>query len=169
MNKYFVKYLPVYEELISGDSVKFNLGSDVIHHNVIITDTSIYTSDNKLLFDKAGTIKVKPFICSRDIKINEPFYWRGQLAGNLWTKEYQQDKETNEEFAKVVFKVIGQLSKDAIWVREWDEFKEEDIQLNVIISNTHHVPTTLDKLETDKFLGYKHFIKIKCPICKSFH
>ena len=47
-----------HECLKTGDSVKFNKESTAIHHNVIVDEISVYSSDGKLLFDKKGTVKV---------------------------------------------------------------------------------------------------------------
>lgn len=52
------KLISQHLEIKNGDSVKFNEGSTVVHHNISVDETSVYSSDGKLLFDKEGTIKV---------------------------------------------------------------------------------------------------------------
>jgi ribosomal protein L14 len=47
-----------HNQIKNGDSVKFNESSTVVHHNISIDETSVYSSDGKLLFDKEGTVKV---------------------------------------------------------------------------------------------------------------
>lgn len=45
-----------HNQIKNGDSVKFNESSTVVHHNISVDETSVYSSDGKLLFDKDGAI-----------------------------------------------------------------------------------------------------------------
>lgn len=66
--------------------------------------------------------KVKLLLCSRDITLDD-----------------------------CVIKVIGEISPDAIWVKEGDEFEEDEVNIiQLPISKLNHV-------------------EIKCPTCGRFH
>lgn len=122
---YFTKYLPV-------DDQPTDTNNTIIHRDL---NTAYIFCAPKIVAQEAirqGDKLAKLFLCSRDINIGESFYWRDMLSPNLWSKEYQQDKETHDEFAQVVFKVIGEISPDATHIKEGDKFGEEDIA-NILI------------------------------------
>lgn len=106
--KYFTKYLPVEGEIKEGDYY-LNNGTP--------TKRTEGTEDKSYLNQQ----KVKLFLCSRDIQVGDtvhyplnnyiPVQW---LGGNLTGHE---------------FKVIGEISPNAIWVKEGDEFDEDQIKL----------------------------------------
>jgi hypothetical protein len=132
---------------------------------------------------------VKPFLCSRDIQVgdemNHPFQPYTFRATN-----------NNKEVWKDCFKVMGEISPDAIWVKEGDEFEEDDIQqvvevygwegdelvqdrfqefFNKSLSKTcsHFIMDCYIKdkegEDTAIFKVFKNTYQIKCPTCKQFH
>lgn len=130
MNKlYFAKYLPVEGEIQEGDS--------------FITPSGAICNEYKLAI-KGIHKKFKFFLCSRDIRVGDKVKF--QLVPNktpwvdgevIWqeadTTEIKLDTETTvittpDHFC---FKVMGEISPKATWVKEGDEFDEykEDITL----------------------------------------
>jgi hypothetical protein len=112
--KYIIKYLPVEGEIKKGDDI------------VTITGFVKKYNEDSLDVFQAPT-KVKLFVCSRDIQIDDKVYHDTIIPneGFIWTKSHQ-DKMRKDN----VFKVIGEVSKGAIWVKEGDEFDEGQMQIN---------------------------------------
>jgi hypothetical protein len=131
--KYFIKYLPVEGEIKEGDDI------------VTVTGFIKKYKEDSLDVFQAPT-KIKLFVCSRDIQtddvevyINKPDKTKTvkvKLIEILDDGDKTVLKVQNEEFGQFVslkenaFKVIGEVSKGAIWVKEGDEFDEDQIQVN---------------------------------------
>lgn len=94
--------------------------------------------------------KVKLFLCSRDIQVGDKVY-HDYMKHILGGKSEVVDDE-DLEFLKThdAHKVIGPISPQAVWVKEGDEFDEEDWD------------------DSEDLLG-NSMIHIKCPTCKTFH
>ena len=112
MKQYFAKYLPVEGEIKMGDKF-FEEG------------LGIGTRRNKEgLYDFQ---KVKLFLCSRDIQVGDEvqLYKSGFELGD----KVKITSESNLEIAKMGmgFKVIGEISSEATWVKEGDEFDETEL------------------------------------------
>ena len=126
----------------------------------------------KKYFAKYITVEeniIKLFLCSKDIQIGDQFYWRDQLSNNLWTKEYAQDKKNHEEFDSVTFKIVGEISPKAIWIKEGDEF--DDYEEWYFSEATNHF--IMKKLPNDKIQWQlkepSTKLKVKCSQCNTFH
>jgi len=89
---------------------------------------------------------VKLFLCSRDIQVGDKVY---ATADDFYrTYDGYSDLCTDE------IKIIGEISPQAIWVKEGDEFEEDEIKRNIIA----------------KEFGIEEYpIKIKCSQCNNFH
>lgn len=130
MKQYFAKYLSVEGEIKDGDMVSNEDGIFEYKGRINIPDTYLPK-------------KVKLFLCSRDIC---PLC-NGEcgtihpdgLSGIACVKCNGEGK---------VDTVIGEISPDAKWVKEGDEF---------------------DKEEINKLSYGINFIMIKCPNCRTFH
>lgn len=115
MNKYFTKYIPVEGEIEEGD----------------------YYFDGTLLNQKLSSEswrvgkswrKVKLFLCSRDIQVGDKIKDEGDLSqefelnNEYYLRLYKEKGCTNH------FKVIGEISPDAIsYVTEGQEFEESKV------------------------------------------
>lgn len=122
---YFAKYLPVEGEIKEGDKCLMYLGSNYLLPTIQTYDgVSHLGKEDKLM---------KFFLCSRDIQVGSKFTW-----GNIKTRiedvvehilkdgriidssgTYHTIEDTFLEFD---FKVIGEISPEATWVEEGDEF-----------------------------------------------
>jgi hypothetical protein len=113
---YFTKYLPVEGEIKDGD-MYYN---ETVGKTLRCLCATGFTKGDKL---------VKLFLCSRDIQV-------GDELRTLTGKEtipitgIGGDKEI--EILQVgidnkkLFKVIREISPEATWVKEWDEFDEDE-------------------------------------------
>lgn len=197
MSKYFIKYLPVEGEIKEGDIVMHP------HHGLLrlvkysskflCWDCEIpYLNNEDLSFPAVDKVqKVKLFLCSRDIKIGDKVKIDVMLNGVY--NDYEFVKEDTEDGVKCqtfdgvgmyfhypeheeeenIFKVIGEISSDTTWVKEGDEFDENEVELWEKLKN--HKWTLEDVKKYEGLMGKiinpeKYFnIKIKCPTCSHFH
>lgn len=167
---YFAKYLPGEGEIKVGDKIRSeSFGHPPVTVTKISEDGSIYWTDELDLADPMGSYygvrkekaqKVgKLFLCSRDIQVGDTVHYKYDHSLK-WTVDKVFDTTfrsgSMESPLNVVYKVIGEISPEAVWIKEGDEFDEEDIYYN--------------SLKIIRVKGYCHSpIKIKCPTCKKFH
>lgn len=150
--KYFTKYIPVEGRPEPGD--------------IIIKDGKLSKVGCHGLGSATKWKKAKLFVCSRDIEVGDKV--NGDIdAFNLgivtkiegvvaWVKENTTNRE--EDWMKSsLYKVVGEVSPGAIWVKEGDEFEREELFAHGVGHNW-----------SEEFSGSLKF-KIKCPTCKSFH
>lgn len=134
MNKpYFAKLLPVKGEIKEGDLCTcphkgkgINVGKGQ-PKQVIVLFT--YTKARHLCKD---CTKVKLFLCSRDIQVGDKIHSDGLEGEYIGTPDNfayikTSDGHTSSRRPETCFKVIGEISPDATWVKEGDEFDESDI------------------------------------------
>ena len=123
MEKYFAKHLPVEGGILPNEDFVHKLMPGVLHTNKDLTP--INHQDYQ---------KVKLFLCSRDIQVGDRFRFQGTVA-NL-SQEYlaiSNDEESDDYKINIGvtgrydFKVIGEISPDAKWVKEGMEFNEEEV------------------------------------------
>lgn len=134
MKPYFAKYLAIDGEIRPGDkSIKD--GVTYHHHNV-----SFYGIEK-------GHQKIKLFLCSRDIQVGDNY----QSPKRFGSKEYI-DAYCDGDFFPGSFKVFGEISTEATWVKEGDEFDESQVRRWTSSIDNHTNP----------------FFKIKGP-CGHFH
>ena len=80
--------------------------------------------------DRLASSKVELFLCCRDIQVGDTIYTGDSyLNGITITKEVFQTYTSIKGLTNPHFKVIGKISKKAIWVKENDEFDEEELRV----------------------------------------
>jgi hypothetical protein len=118
MKQYFAKYLPVEGEIKEGDLISGPTG-------LVYATPLEYTSAFK---------KVKLFLCSRDIQVGDKIKSTQDervltvnkiKINDRHTIYYDKNKHWFSELE--AFKVIGEISPDATWVNEGDEFEFKDL------------------------------------------
>lgn len=182
--KYFAKYLPVEGIIGDGDTYLFEDKIQTCKVSVIKELEELY--QQKI----AEYQKVQLFLCSRDtqvgdeicvryrdgneIKIHGQLIYDGELPRGEWVKHISMvDKRYD-------FKVIGSISPQAIWVKEGDEFEDNDLEFvfKYIGDTGKDFEDIVNPLIfTAKQIGWGHnfgsiiskVIRIKCSQCKSFH
>lgn len=135
MSKYFAKYLPVEERIIPHKS------------------------------------RVKLFLCSRDIQIGQRV-WDSQTSERYNKVEYEESTSwacdshsVDSSVGNVVYTVpkeraiivIGEISPEARWVKEGDEFDEEEVHRCFVHENVSILSDPM-----------KRKVQIKGP-CGHFH
>lgn len=131
MSKYFAKYLPVEGEI--------NIGDYFIDTGAMSNGTLVGKRANKEgVYDYQ---KVKLFLCSKDIQVGDKNVhadtlggksFRGYVAtvgkngcGSVLLPDTQQNDEL--VITDSMFKVIGEISPEATWVKEGDEFNDDEV------------------------------------------
>lgn len=137
MKKYFAKYLPVAGKEQEGKPLDIYVGN------------------------------IKLFLCSRDIKVQDRVIFF-QTKNNdsfgtiveIFNSSYDVYLGNKISIINIpkngCFKVIGEISKNAIWVKEGDEFDKEELEANGVGPNW-----------SDNFSNWK--FKIKCDKCETYH
>jgi hypothetical protein len=118
--KYFAKYLSVEGEIKEGDPVQID-GGQVI----------LYSSKWQNTFRKFNRKKVKLFLCSRDIQVGDKVTFNDGTTSEV-PKDYPLYILRE---GSACTKVIGEISSNASWVKEGDEFDEEDIKYHCVFVN----------------------------------
>lgn len=131
MNRnYFAKYLPVGGEIKEGDKYLW-LGE-------------LYEASS--LSIKSGQAKnpIKLFLCSRDIQVGDTIRAKDNSGEMLITKETRvgvrgeltiltgEKSEGDITWAQLEsdwYKILGKISPEATWVKEYDEFTENEIEI----------------------------------------
>lgn len=123
--KYFAKYLPVEGEIKEGDfcSLKEMEGwTKILPFEKTIGKTYIEIKKYKL------------FLCSRDIQVGDRVY---NIVSHTTFVVEKIDDSTGEVYylahevlspARNTIKVLGEISPEATWVKEGDEFEESEVK-----------------------------------------
>jgi hypothetical protein len=159
MKPYFAKYLPVEGEIKEGDLIT---GGNCIF--VVPYDSSQYKI-------RSSDKKVKLFLCSRDIQVGDKVTGENGTVGKVsqtfgedkvvsFNCDWEGDKPNN------AFKVIGEISPNAKWVKEGDEFDEDQI-------SPYECGSCIDCCNDCQFRDENGsiggvFMMIKCPCCETF-
>lgn len=153
MKTYFAKYLPVKGEIKEGDWVihpdgKVRKCIEIIKGDKDFNDFITMTDNTGCYRDKSK--KVKLFLCSRNIQVgdkvksfNYPEQEEREVV-NLRTSKKLVGAENHSEIYHLVdiqypneintaavsnfFKVIGEISPEATWVKEGDRFDKTEIK-----------------------------------------
>ena len=131
--KYFAKYFPVEGEIKKGEKVYWTDPDDG-HSSGIYTVVETPTDDITLILSEYSEAEVlhheiqpvKLFLCSRDIQVGDEITHLGGLKETINSEEYLQKCQILFKTGEA-FKVIGEISPDAIWVKEGDEFDDKDL------------------------------------------
>lgn len=123
--KYFAKYLPVEGEIKEvGDVALYPNGFSETASSETLSD----------LIGNTACKKAKLFLCSRDIQVGDKFIFDDDLLAGPFEVISKETKISAgqapiDSIQGKGFKIIGEISPDATWVKEGDEFDEEDIYM----------------------------------------
>lgn len=167
MKLYFTKYLPVEGEIKMRDWY-FNKYKELCLYQASLPAC-----------DYIGAQLAKLFLCSRDIGIGDKFYRKYTKAvghtpemecigmdttGTVLYSEGINDDIYNPK--DLCFKIIGEISPGAIWVKEGDEFDFHQIDAVPFLEGEEYGP---DSAALSPELDWEWVIRIQCPTCKKFH
>lgn len=177
MKTYFAKYLPVEEEIKEGDWIIF---TNLLGERVPIQ--WLGGGDEKSRQSMfAYAKKVKMFLCTRDIQVGDKvlhlpdtnpeltFEVMKIEDGVAWIKYLTHPEgkfigDEREWLVNSLFKVIGEVSPEAIWVKEGDEFDKEEVRCS-------HIWREGQSCNANNLCTYPNCKKymVKCPTCQTFH
>ena len=159
--KYFTKYLPLEGEINLEDSYLLRVDSSIQKGDFILKNDGSTRSKLDMLC-KGSILKVKLFLCSRDIQVGDKI-WHTSLKEQDICEDIveeaihiKSDREGHYSSMNQWFKVLGEISSGAIWVKEGDEFEEDQIRITSA-RFSHSDPRRGDIVHT------------KCPTCNTFH
>jgi hypothetical protein len=119
MKKYFAKYIPVEGEIKHGDRYLSALHPDG-------AEPGVYSKNHDYgPFNPSrgnGCNKVQLFLCSRDIQVGDKYI----------CDAFSDSEQVHREGYPLhtdAYKVIGEISPEATWVKEEDEFDEAQIEI----------------------------------------
>lgn len=172
--KYFTKYLPVEGEPKPGDYVDDPELKEIVQI-VEILEGGV----------TEGTKVVKLFLCSRDIQVGDKARSIVKPEEEFEVSHVQMGSGKNYFPAEMLvwnkldnqvslwrtltntFKVIGPISPQAVWVKEGDEFEGDDIyRYGYSYGREERWTETSD--QWDGWVSADS-VKIKCPVCGTFH
>lgn len=160
--KYFAKYLPVEGEIKKGDITDYGLIVKPIFRSG--KSWRVKQDDNyiDLKYDVLPK-KVKLFLCSRDIPKKGDYVVNNlDLLHGIAQHDLNEGEIKDNEYTKV----IGEISREAIWIKEGDEFDEEDWRFVTYADDIN--PILLDKTKQWDRKKYPVNLEIKGP-CGHFH
>jgi len=159
---YFAKYLPVEENLEKGNSYIRKSSPWNIYHNF---------KYSLQILDMQELQKVKLFLCSKDIKVGDRTNngiiekIEGNFSEEIWCIK---DGIGKYHIKESTFKIIGEVSPEAVWVKEEMKFNDEDIAW--ISDDGDEELYFIDKdWDWKEFNTTNAMFAIKCPTCKQFH
>ena len=172
MKKYFAKYLPI----ISEDRKPFSDTSREWAPMDIALDGEGQHSVIQIFNGKTYTRKAQLFLCSYDVQIGDIFKFFGSDS-NMFERRWE---ERYRETENNPFKIIAEISPEASWVNEADEFDEDEVQFIVFPDEEEKEDWVKETGSNKVMLHYysslvpsnSKFIidaQIKNPTCKHFH
>lgn len=155
MVKYFAKFRAVNEEMKEGDLVREpngkvyrlgEFGEDTGFSYLYNLDGSFYDASD--MFEK-----VKLFICTRQFRVGERI-WKDLPDGSV--NQLVSKFSLKQVIKNGWYKVIGEVSPEATWVKEGDKFDAEDLFANGCGHNWNDIPTNIWKFKIKGPCGYYH-------------
>ncbi len=175
MIRFFTKYLPVDGIITKGDYFLMGENKRV---------TLCEADKDAEYFTKEGYQKVKLFLCSDDIQVGDNVFLENGY--NYFSKAIDKINNSDRDIIletmpenrksgtidyREMVKVLGEVSPDAIWIKNDMEFDKTDVQRYVIANDSLPVLPLAwgDELKSRHPDQYRDAYKFKCGNCKTFH
>ena len=173
MKKYFAKYQPIHDRINEeGTNVMFKIDGEW-------TEPCNFDSFLGLEIEKiAGGVLI---ICSRDIQVGDKVIHNNPINKVLYNTELTVSeilpsgsyrmKEGGIFFNSELIKVVGEISEDASWVKEGDEFDQEEIEEFYQFTNFNTLEMNKGLIRKNSLYG-KQNLPVICKIkghCGFFH
>lgn len=145
MKPYFAKYLPVEGEIKEGDIISLHIPEG---ENPFSWENGIYYQDTPRVLHGEGYVTIKPIdYCSEERVMRNGLaykkeYMKGRLQLFLCSRDIQIGDKVKDEYSGLDItatkdnfpsnasdfwlKVIGPISTEAKWVKDGDEFDEDE-------------------------------------------
>lgn len=165
MKPYFAKYLPIEGEIRKDSVVLY--GPNNNHFSVEEVDNDIVILIGGGICSLKDCIRVKLFLCSRDIQVGDKVKIDGTYE-EITIPSYMDEKGIFIMAKnKAWLKVIGEVSPEATWVKEGDEFDEEQIRWKTWNKYDYSL-IPLNKIEWEDWNPKGEIFAILGP-CNHFH
>lgn len=149
MKVYFAKYIPETGNISVGDKIRSEGISKRAVTVIEINDEEGYYLTDELDLadplggwyysvdkDKAVKLSNSLFLCYTDIQVGDTFFdqvdRKWENVESNWVeaaKDWNNVKPSFHPRESWCYKVIGKISPNATWVKEGDEFREDEIKL----------------------------------------
>src|SRR4051812_38335154 len=126
--KYFCRHIPVEGDVKVGDTFTSTKPNGDRYKASSIKDGYVYTSPLSFRFRIQDCTLNKLFLCSRDIQVGDEVH-HGAIEGATQIVDDVEKFSKPHEITGQFFKIIGEISPDAIWVKDGDEFEENDVEI----------------------------------------
>lgn len=193
--KYFTKYLPVEGKIESHSMALLDAGFNNASIVRVMSTAKYYSNvssegDNwDTMTDRLKTVQL--FLCSRNIEVGDkvwdtlnekfcevttPFVALQTSDGENVPCWYLKTEPVTFHEARFLIKVLGPISPETTWVKEGDEFEEDQVQewfwhkdqkVFMFRANEEWVPKFLEITKDGEFYE-RGYYKIKGP-CGYFH
>ncbi len=131
--RYIARWVPVEGEIKPGD------------HGLTETHGYVFKALKETMSLCKGKQKVKLFLCSRDIQVGDKVL---HIPSNKYIDvKYQSVLDSMKEKGQLdnYVKVIGEISPDATWVKEGDEFDSSEL-----LATSHGLQSVRKRIEDFK-------------------
>lgn len=146
MKPYFAKYLPVEGEIKQGDKLDSVNG------------------------ELPGSLHLRLFLCSRDIQVGNRNIFH--IPSSTFNVIIANESVLPEKEDPNWIKIIGEISPNAKWVKEGDEFDETQLELSLFDGQFWLKGYDLVNKTNNQWynppLYCKAYVQIKCPCCETF-
>lgn len=134
MNSYTTKWLPVEGEIKPGSYVPIFKGDKFFSFYILESEEKLQMFLNLPGSKERGVKLAKLFLISFDIQVGDKYYY-SDTEIDICDSEIrlEQIKEQEERHGVKRFKVIGEISPDALsYVKEGKKLKEEHLRFQII-------------------------------------
>lgn len=159
--KFIAKYIPVDGEIEEDDKAINPSNNKVVRVNKACLK-NLVTSEWK---------KVRLFICSTDIKVGDLVRYQDDDWGvPITVSDTMRLKEWIKKGDETIFKIVGEISIAAIWVKENDEFDKKDLAYLMGEPPKYPFYFQFKNIKQWDIEGMKKYpIAIKCSQCNTYH
>ncbi len=157
--KALIKFLPVDGELDEGDAFMYKKGKLLME-----------SADMADLMDVSDKQKMKPFVVTQDIKTGDKIYCPDYLSGPSGFDNcevegdsihaYNLDRQISTEKKEDCYKIIGDVSDQAIFVKDGLEYEVQGVKK--FTGRTEPLGNTVSHEWVLTF-------EVQCQYCKHYH
>lgn len=139
MKKYFAIYCPIEGEIEENDKAFWNIQTNRVFAPKLDDKNIDYWKKLLKMANKSNHKPAKLFLCTRDIQVGNEAYYKGAKAAQGPVTQIDLDSNTLwinnapvtlSNYYPVKSDIIGEISPDALsYVKEWDEFDEDEVHV----------------------------------------
>jgi len=178
MKPYFAKLVPVEGPIKAGDKYILGKSLGLAAYGKGYIGTAVIDFTPEAQRDQEAKI-LKLFLCSRDIKVGDKAKWSksdpwgviSEIGGSrengddyIVIKDYENGQKLNPNDCtfESSYKIIGPISPEATWVKEGDEFDENEVREVAIVKNGNGFMFATLPIPQEFITGYCYQLKGPC-------